>query len=291
MGTKELQVFQTIAGIFAQNGVAGPKEAGVTDKVKKGDRVIGTVTDLHTRLLFLSAQDYSNRLAAANEEHEKCHLEGKASPSSCATFHKLHEKLEKAWKLTFDLFWESVDCSFPRNWSKTSIMNSWQLVGSEMEDPEFNRQILFSDEKSPTRTFFDDIRKALLTTDGDFSADGTGLADVDEKAGEKVIGKITDPRVKALFVAGKAIKAELKNLRPPVEEEDFSRKYAQLEKLKEVTKIQASLFWSGVREEVDPENAHGNIGLRKDWVVVSLPKPDGDTVVISLGNLLGSLLR
>jgi len=291
MGTKRLPVFQTIAGIFAKNDVDGPKEAGIDGAVKKGDHVIGTVTDLQARLLFLQSQDYVKRLEVAKKEHVKWHLEGKASPSFCAEFHKLDRSLTKALELVSGLFWESVDCSFPRNWAEADITNDWRLVGSGEEDPDFNRQVLFPDDKSPVRTFFDDIRKALQTTDGDFSADGASLDAVDEKAGEKVIGKITDPRVKALYCAGKAIRASIKDLRPPVGEEDLSQKHAQLEKFGEVVDSQTSLFWAGVREEVDPDDAHGNIGLRKDWVVVSLSKPDVTTVVISLSDLIGSMLR
>ena len=149
----------------------------------------------------------------------------------------------------------------------------------------------------PVNTLFEDIRKAMqVTSESELSFPPPNLPPVDEENGEKSIGVITSPVLKALLHLQDVLRMkddeESAGLETGIAATCLLCMQERDEQVKRINEIRRAqllvqeLFWAGVVEVIPAALDAEAVNLRRDWTVVSCPI---DERIPSFAELLNGL--
>ena len=235
-----------------------PKGGDVpTDPVPPSKTVRGTIGRKTSHNIYAAGLWSSLAANAVDVEHGKFHeREGfDVERKKCQHFDDQEHALRARAKILSDLMWLNIQEEIPamRN-NSGSICAKWKLA-SETDEP-WDETKLF-----PKNNPMDGLVEQIIRIAGGSTISTKGISIESEiEEGDKVIGTITDERIKSLYALKKDIT-------------DFAvaqkNNTAQSAATKAVEIIQ-DIFWRAIRDTVPGGNV-AHIKITKDWVLVEAP--------------------
>ncbi len=239
--------------------------------------VLGAIEDRVGRGLYSARRTHVESIDQMVNQHLRSHASGEIHQTDeCNSLLANIARMKSVAELIKQLFWEYVSCRFCQTQGQdASLVNDWRIAVSKAVP----KQPFFEDGHI-SRQLFDRIVDIFTTKQG-------GLSDCpvnEDPKGGKVIGTVTDPRIKAiislrdeLVTAEKAIVpiSDRKALEAWVLDHkvsDLRIISSRIEVIRQQRKMLVTLMWELVRDGLPEDKANeDHIALGKDWSIVSLP--------------------
>ena len=234
---------------------------------------IGVLTNPIARTFYSEARDVTLQMQNMLKEHDDS---GVVDSVTCNAVEAKLKELQMLQDLHSRLFWSGVYSQFPRGVG-FGIRDGWKVVAlGDACQPTF-------DPESPALTFFEDVHKAFLATNDTVFGDMDQYTEpVTQESEEFILGQVTVPALKALFV----VKVQLIQEFDEVERETMSisdksspdtvkilvMKYSLLSQQIDLVDY---LFWLGIQKQFPTVAGGSNFAVRRGWQIVRIPKDVG----------------
>ncbi len=289
------------AGIFTQVGqvfagsITATQEPQIPFNPKK-ERVLGTLNDPVVRAFFSRAYDLLVQQDLAARTHLAAHLMHECKTKQDCLVHETRiEALSDAAGIFTTLFQTGAEYFVPAG---AAMRAGWQIICYKAKGL-VDRP--FPEIEHPANTLFSDVRQAFAIRDEkELSFDGLEMPPIDEKAEESIVGKITSPTLKALYLICRKLKAALldyyevnQGIMLPGGQgslEDVQEVANNMKYLERLYEQMNCLLWSGVAEEIPQTAKEGNFSIRNDWAVVRVPPAEDNPLNQKLA-ILGLAIR
>lgn len=297
-----MKVFEQICNILTGQCADLAREPQ-TDK-KPGEIVLGSITDPTARFFYAFWYEFASQAHATVTGHALKHEKGLVhDESECRASHEKHRSLVKSSDLCRDLFREHVSRQFPADSDDFAIRKGWRVVLPSDSRPRFQMpwskaKPLFLSGEHPCNTFLADVLGAVTAKEASAEAlQKVSLPPYDADVDVKVIGVVTDPRVRMVRVIQDKLTEATRTIFPAfADKAEFDRWLSRfsgsemvlierrIKRVQEQSSMANRLFWAGVRETVPMAGDYPHLGIRDGWSVTEMKIPSID-IVIPLGLL------